>query len=290
MSIDATMKNIDTKPRRWGIWAHTQLDAAEADGSTYNSLMRAWCPLNPHSHFPGGYDVIFGEKNNSSFQADTVRGRIQVQYQYQVGKIGLDSNAGWVATVNGESGSVFVQRFGFKPKEDYPDGSSVEFWLNGVGQIHAYNKDMVMATNATENPYVFESEVLSPYTELKPGRSYTWHYDWYVCNIGGDFPVLRCTEAGMVAEPLVATQAGNALRIHGRFGVFAPGHLELVVQDARGRSLATQRVPEPVTPLRAAVVNSGMEVTGTPGTVVLNFVGSDGHSRSELAGAAIIQP
>ena len=27
VSIDATMKNIDTKPRRWGIWAHTQFNA-----------------------------------------------------------------------------------------------------------------------------------------------------------------------------------------------------------------------------------------------------------------------
>ena len=27
VSIDATMKNIDTKPRRWGIWDHTQFNA-----------------------------------------------------------------------------------------------------------------------------------------------------------------------------------------------------------------------------------------------------------------------
>jgi hypothetical protein len=290
VSFEATMKNIDTKPRRWGIWAHTQLDAAKADGSTYNSLMRAWCPLNPKSHFPRGYDVIFGEKNNPSFQPDAARGLMQVRCQYQVGKIGLDIDAGWVATVDGESGSVFVQRFVFEPKKDYPDGTSVEFWLNGVGQIHAYNKDLVMATNSTENPYVFESEVLSPYAELKPGRSYTWHYDWYACNIGGDFPVLNCAGAGIVAEPLLANVVGNALRILGRFGVFAPGHLELLVQDAQGRSLAAQRLPELVTPLTAAVVNFGIEVPGAPGTVVLNFVGSDGRSRSELARTSVIRP
>ena len=132
--------------------------------------MQAWCPLNPQSRFPKGYDVIFGEKNNPSFQPDAPRGLMRVQYQYKVGKIGLDSRAGWVATVDGESGAVFVQRFVFEPKKEYPDGSSVEFWLNGVGQIHAYNRDMVMPTNAAENPYVFESEVLSPFarTQARP--------------------------------------------------------------------------------------------------------------------------
>ncbi|MHC4961961.1 MAG: hypothetical protein ACYTGA_07565, partial [Planctomycetota bacterium] len=28
VSIEATMTNVDTKPRRWGIWGHTQLDGA----------------------------------------------------------------------------------------------------------------------------------------------------------------------------------------------------------------------------------------------------------------------
>ena len=65
---------------------------------------------------------------------------MRVNYQYQVGKIGLDSPAGWVATVDGASGAVFVQRFQFEPGKEYPDGSSVEFWLNGVGKIRAYQQ------------------------------------------------------------------------------------------------------------------------------------------------------
>ena len=37
VSFEATMKNIDTKPRRWGIWAHTQLDGAADSGRTQPS-------------------------------------------------------------------------------------------------------------------------------------------------------------------------------------------------------------------------------------------------------------
>ena len=92
----------------------------------------------------GGISVIFGKLDNPSFQRDTQRGLMRAQYQYKVGKIGLDSHAGWVATVDGESGAAFVQRFVFEPDKEYPDGSSVEFWHNGVGQIHAYNRDIVM--------------------------------------------------------------------------------------------------------------------------------------------------
>jgi hypothetical protein len=252
--------------------------------------MQAWCPLNPRSHFPKGYSVIFGAPDNPSFRPDPQRGLMHVQYQYQVGKIGLDSPAGWVATVDGESGAVFVQRFVFEPKKDYPDGSSVEFWLNGAGQIHAYNKDMVMPTNAAENPYVFESEVLSPFAQLKPGRSYTWRYDWYACNIGGDFPVVNCTDAGVVAEPLVASTEGDTLQLHGRFGVFAPGRLEVVAQDARGRAVATQRLSAPVTPLAAAVVSATLKVPASATTVVLAVIDPAGRSRGELARCSIRKP
>jgi hypothetical protein len=289
VSFEATMQNVDTTPRRWGIWAHTQLDGAKADGSGHNPLMQAWCPLNPESHFPKGYHVIFGEEDNPSFQPDAKRGLMHVQYQYRVGKIGLDSAAGWVATLDGESGAVFVQRFVFKPKEEYPDGSSVEFWLNGLGQIRAYNKDMVMPANAAENPYVFESEVLSPFAALRPGQSYTWCYDWYACHIGGDFPILNCTDAGVVTEPLVATAATDTLTLHGRFGVFAPGLLEVAAQDSSGREVARQRLSARVSPLAAAAVDATLKVSASATTVVLTVLDADGRSR-ELARCSVREP
>ena len=64
-NFEATMKNIDTKPRRWGIWADTQLNAGKPDRSGFNPLLRACCPLNPDSRFPRGYRVIFGEERQS---------------------------------------------------------------------------------------------------------------------------------------------------------------------------------------------------------------------------------
>jgi hypothetical protein len=290
VSFEATMKNIDNKPRRWGIWAHTQLAGGKADGSGHNPLMQAWCPLNPQSKFPTGYDVIFGEKNNPSFQVDAARGLMRVQYQYKVGKIGLDSRAGWVATVDGQSGGVFVQRFVFEPKKDYPDGSSVEFWLNGVGQIHAYNKDMVMATNAAENPYVFESEVLSPLAQLKPGQSYTWRYDWHACNIGGNFPVVDCSNAGVVAEALSVDWPSGRARLKGRLGVFAPGTVRAEFVDARGRTLQTLELPLTLSPFKPLLLDDAVTPPAYATSVKLVLIGANGKAAGELAKAELRHP
>lgn len=289
VSFEATMKNIDNKPRRWGIWAHTQLDAGRADATGYNPLMKAWCPLNPGSHFPQGYSVIFGERENPSFQVDANRSLLSVQYRYRVGKVGVDSAAGWTATVDGTSGDVFVQRFTFEPGREYPDGSSVEFWHNGVGKIHAYNKEMVMEENPAENPYVFESELLSPFASLRPGQKYTWRYDWYACNIGGDFRVVTCSDAGVVAEPLAARSFAGALKLRGRFGVFTSGKLEAVLLDARGKRISREAVPGAVTPLAPVLVETTIDLPRGATEIELRLVGNDGQEVGMLTRTAIGQ-
>ncbi len=285
VSFEATMTNVDRKPRRWGIWAHTQLDGGQAGGTAHNRLLNAWCPLNPQSRFPKGYRVIFGTEDNPSFQPDPVRGLMRVNYQYQVGKIGLDSPAGWVATVDGASGAVFVQRFQFEPGKEYPDDSSVEFWLNGVGKIRAFNKDLVLPANAAENPYVFESELLSPFARLAPDESYTWRYDWLAANIGGDFPVVDCSEAGITCEPLRTVVAEGTLHLAGRFGVFAPGSARLSFVDARGASAGDLDLPNRVSPLAPLVLQVAVQAPANAAAVELVLRGADGRPIGRLAKA-----
>ena len=270
--FEATMTNVDSKPRRWGIWAHTQLNAAHRDGSGFNPLMRAYCPLNPVSKFPRGYRVIFGEEDNPSFRADRERGLVCVDYRYRVGKIGVDSPGGWVATVDGTSGAVFVERFVFEPDKEYPDGASVEFWHNGAGKIHAYSKDVVLSANPAENPFVFESEVLSPLSRLAPGESYTWRYEWFAANIGGDFPVVGCNDGGVIAEPLRATPVEGKVRLRGRFGAFADGELRLACRSADGRDLKALALGATASPLRAVVLDQVVAVPDGTGRVRLEIV------------------
>jgi hypothetical protein len=289
VSIKATMKNVDSKPRRWGIWAHTQLDGGKAAGGGHNPLLNAWCPINSKSHFPKGYNVIFGSQNNPSFQPNRARRLMRVQYQYQVGKIALDSDAGWVATVDGANGTVFVQRFRFEADHEYPDGASAEFWLNGLGRFSAWGKENIMTEDPVQNPYVFESELLSPLVKLNPGQSYTWCYDWFACTIGGDYPVINCSDVGVVAEPLVAKGSTRSLQLLGRFGVFVPGRLQAIFFDSKGGRLRTVDLQLPVSPLRAVVLNTATEIFAHADSVSLCVVGASGKQSGELA-TAPIQP
>jgi hypothetical protein len=287
VSIEARMTNIDNKPRRWGIWAHTQLDAGLSSDKGWNALLRAWCPINPRSHFPGGYEVIFGEQDNPSFEVDAARGLLKVHYQYQVGKIGLDSHAGWVATVDGCQGDVFVQRFHFRPDAAYPDGSSVEFWHNGRGRIYAYNRWMEMPDDPAENPYVFESELLSPFARLQPGDSYTWSYEWCACRIGGDFPVVDCSDIGVVSEPLASLSQGDRTRVRGRFGVFLAGRLVLEARNAQAAVVATSLLELDVSPARPVVLDEPVTVPAAASSLVLVLFDTEGRHCGEVARHAL---
>lgn len=267
--FEATMTNVDTKPRRWGIWAHTQLDAVDSQSSGYNGRMRAYCAINPRSKYPRGYHVIFGEEDNPSFRSDRERGLVCVDYRYQVGKIGVDSSAGWVATVDGTCGAVFVQRFTYEPDREYPDGASVEFWHNGVGSIHAYNKEMVMSADPAENPYVFESEILSPLAQLEPGENYTWQYAWFATNIGGDFPIVDCNHAGVISEPLQASRTSNGCRLMGRFGVFSKAAPRIEWRDTNGNTVGTSPLECEASPLQPLILDYVLPAPENASTAVL---------------------
>ena len=297
VGIEATMENVDTRPRRWGIWPHTQLDAGLDGGTKPNRLLKAWCPVNRKSAYPEGFRVMFGRQDHPSFEVDRERGLVGVTYRYEVGKIGVDSHGGWVATVDGTSGDVFVQRFEPFPGREYPDGASIEFWLNGPGTIHAYNRDIEMPDDAKENPFVFESELLSPFAELGPGESYSYRYEWYATNVGGDHKVLDCTPAGVVVEPLAAPATDEAAkrrgpqatrcRLTGRFGVFAPGTVGLRFLDARLVEVGTVDTQDDATPARPVVMDREVKVPPGAGWVEALLKGSDGKVNGVLGRAQI---
>ena len=144
-----------------------------------------------------------------------------------------------------------------------------------------------MSDDADENPYVFESEVLSPFAQLKPGESYTWCYDWYAAHIGGDFPVLDCSPAGVVARRLSAKRSSGKAKLEGRFGVFAPGSLRVRFSDANGRDLQSLDLPSTVSPLEPVVLDHVVAVPDDAASVDLALIGTDGKTVGQLARAGL---
>jgi len=249
VSFRAKMTNIDTRPRRWGIWSHTQLDAGNRHGEGYNPDYWGYCPLNSKSIFPKGYDVLFGLARNSSYIPDYAKGLMQVHYLRRVGKIGLDSDAGWIATVDATDGYVFVQRFNYEPDKPYPDNSSVEFWMNGLGEFVAWGKVTKMPENPRDNPYIFESEMIAPFESLEPGQSCSFEYEWYAAKIGKGLPVIDCRDVGIICEPFLAEQSDGKIILSGSFGVFYEGYMELIFGDENGKEIKGNPSLVPITPL-----------------------------------------
>jgi hypothetical protein len=279
--VHAIMTNIDNKPRRWGIWTVTQLDASSRSGEGYNPDYCGYIPVNPQSRFPKGYVVPFGDKNNPELTLDPDRNLLRIHYERKVGKVGLDSREGWVANVDGARGYVFVQAFHFQPGREYPDASSVEYWTNGLGRIFAWRKDMEMSPSPSENPYVIETELLSPLESMQPGQSASFDYEWRVARIGGSFPILDCSAAGCTAEAFACRRtSGGALRLSGRFGVFYSGSARVRILDAGGNQLS-ESGPVRISPDSPLVMQTAFpSVSATAGARTIELVVYDGQGKA----------
>jgi hypothetical protein len=199
--------------------------------------------------------VLFGLVNNPSFQVDSERGMLRVDYRRQVGKAGVDSLAGWVATVDARDGYAFVQRFDPEPDAEYPEGSSVEFWMNGTGAFYAWGQVNELKDDPETNPYVFESEVLSPYRDLAPGESGYFHYEWYAAKVPPGSEVVAANDVGVTCRPLKCTVAGDGVRLEGSFGVFWTGSARGEFLDSEGRRTDAQAFEVPVSPLAPLVLS-----------------------------------
>lgn len=235
VQLDITFKNVKDRPVRWSIWDVAQLRAERRlpDGTTtYDSGCIVTTPVNPNSVFPRGFNVMFGADDNPQWQVDPQTGLFAAPYLWQIGKVGLDSPAGWIAFSNTTEGYNFVEQFIYVPGAPYPDGgATVEVWTVGAGQVGNLNYE-------NSGIYLMETEVLSPFFTIEPGLSAGFTIEWASCRAGG--MALAATEAGVVVEPLTARAESDYVLLSGQFGVFDAGELRLLWLDADGHIFDVQ--------------------------------------------------
>jgi 1,2-phenylacetyl-CoA epoxidase PaaB subunit len=176
--FENTMTNVSDRNVSWSIWSVTQVDAADSGGEGYNDRLDFYCALNSHSIFPKKYAILYGLVNNFAWMPDYKNNVFRGSYNYIVGKAGIDSPRGWLASVDGKTGHVLVQRYDYCPGEKYPDDCSVEFWINGAGSYIAGKTLIQNPPDPQKTPYYFEMEIFSPFVTLRPGQSYTFRTEW----------------------------------------------------------------------------------------------------------------
>jgi len=292
VSIDCRMENIDTKPRRWGIWQVTQHNTANRSHPGYDENVHVYCPIKAESKHPKGYKVIFGPDDNPEFSVKD--GMMSAKYLHQVGKIGMDCSAGWYALVNETCGYVFVERFDWTAGREYPDDASFELWTQGTGTIQAYGREIKMPDKLEENPYLMETEVLSPFARIEPGESASLHTDWYVTRIGEHLPVIACSPVGVTCKPLQVSRCGHKLALEsGHFGVFELGEAALAFVDAdeveigRGTARVNVSPKRPLTTEELTKLTESAEIPSKTHHVSLIIFNKSRNTIGNLASTSV---
>ena len=285
--IEHRMKNISKRSVRWGIWELIQHDVSHPqDSSLPHPDVWAYVPINPNSIHAKGFHYLYGQANHPSFQPDARSGLMRVNYLYKVGKIGLDSAAGWLAVVDGLSDHTFVNTFSYQPGQSYPDYSSVEFWINGPGEVVTANNTVTFVDDPLQTPFFMESEVLSPFTELEPGDEYQFQTSWFVTRCPK--PVHTLSSAAVISKPLSTKIQADRISLEGVFGVFYPGQLEAIFRGKKAEVISVEDLGS-VHPNRVLRVSQSIRLPRLTYRVELVLRDLQGRSRGVL-GNVILRP
>lgn len=126
VNVDASLTDVFGEGGEWSIWPVVQVRADENTSITFPS--------------PDGFRVLHGVVNNPQFGIDEC-GNCEVSYKYIMGKIGANTNAGWVACTDTANGTAFVASCDFPQPARYPQdteragldfGQRLDFLARGV--------------------------------------------------------------------------------------------------------------------------------------------------------------
>jgi thioredoxin len=278
-TIELTVKMVNATDRtvRWGIWqvtqhgGHTRQKGSPIRWDRDKIDVQAWSEVNPNSRFPRGYNVMFGPKDSPQFKADESLRSIdgdklfQFDYQYQVGKAGVDNADGWLAVTHQKREVLYAHTFAALPDQEHPDGASVEFWASGPGKIRLGDKDVELGD---DQPVLIESEVLSPLATLEPSKAYSFSSQIHLAH--GRGPVLAVMKDMAILDTIRCEADGVPA---GRVAVFRDGRLEISnfldgKYESLGNVLAGQVVDVNILARRAAVRLAPLQETPTGGPVL----------------------
>jgi hypothetical protein len=280
IKFHVNMKNITGHAVEWSMQSVSQYDTSNAaNRSRLNNDFWAFTPANPSSQYLNRYHVRFGPAEN---RAASVRddGMFVIHYAHMAAELWLDSTAGQLAVVDGDSGFTMVERFRYEEKQPYPGHASMIFWTNGPGL--KLSEDGIPSLGSDEeedSPYYMEAEINSPVCRLRPGESCNLDTEWFPTRGGRELQAF--SEGGIIARPLRVTRlASGKLKLSGSFGVFFPGRLVARLYDDHGASLGTMPI---VDANPAEAVSLDQEISCPDKVVRLSLhLESDGVDRGSL--------
>jgi hypothetical protein len=264
LSVEETFKNTSSRSIEWSIWTVTQVPGITAPEGRPDQGAQIYFPVNPKSKFKGGFRQIV---EGGGDQWRVLDGNLlEVSYKHEQGKIGADSNGGWMAYVDGGKHWAYVKTYTPKPGATYPDsGCSVEVWAAG------------------DLPYC-EMEVLSPMHKLAAGETVSATEDWYATRLGT--PVREVTDVAALEAPVAVKRDGANLRVTGILGVFLPGKVRVALLGADGKAVG-KPVDVAAQPGATVTLNQSLPADAAATEVVVKLVKADGSSAGQIAAVNI---
>jgi hypothetical protein len=103
--------------------------------------------------------------------------------------------------------------------------------------------------------------------------------DWFPVRIGKEFTGV--TGAGVIGNPLRATQSAQGVLLTGSFGVFVAGKIEARIYDHRDAQIAI--VPlQTVDPKDLVEMHQEVNVPRATGRIAIHLVDQQGNDRGPL--------
>jgi hypothetical protein len=284
ISFHAVMRNATGHRIRWSVQSVTQYDTSDIHNpAEYNRNFWALTQINPLSAYFTGYQVRNGLADDPSF---SVRDDLfKLHWTYLENEVWLDSTAGWLAVVDGESQFAMVERFQYLKSSDYPGKASLIFYKNGTTlELNEKGSPVLRSSDVESAPYYMEAEINSPMIELQPGESYALDTSWWPTR--ADSQMRGVTSAGVILSPLTIAMPNNSLVLSGLFGVFFPGKLQARLFDSNG--VEQQRIDlQSVAPQARVELHREVQPPKRPARISIHLVDDQGIDRGSLGEAAL---
>jgi hypothetical protein len=275
----AITKNFTGHSVTWSVQSVSQYNLSDANDRTqYNHNFWAITPMNPHSAYLLGYHVRDGLANDPSFKVKD--GLFRLNWKYLENEVWLDSTAGWVALIDGATKYAMVEKTRNIPGGDYPGKATTIFYKNGpTVEMDEKGMPYLRSSSIEKTPYYMEAELNSPMAVLGPGETYAFDTNWLPSRLSGD--LTSVTEAGLVAQPLMARRNGDNIDLSGSFGVFFPGELKAFLYDEGGLGTGEVTV-EAVHPQEPIILHQAIAAPKNIARVSIHLIDSSGVDRGAL--------
>lgn len=281
VKIKATFINSSNSTRKWSVWSVCQMNTPFTG---FKPQFMVVCPINPESIFKDGFKVMHGVVNNPQNFKDE-NNNLTVSYQYIVGKVGLDSTAGWIGFVDKKTGKVFVLKYNSEKGETYPDNTSVQIWTQGRGIIYSRNTIKEFSNDTTKNPPYVEMELLSPLKEIPVGGNVDFEYQMLASTIPEDESIVTVSEIAVVAKSLALEQEKGTILFTAKYGVFTSGVVSLKYSTTDGDIEPVVVCKIKVNPFEGISVNHKMQdqlISDHAGIISVDLYDEEGHFLGEI--------